>query len=108
MCVVRVRVRSSLLHAGFGAFRHAVLLHPVIVSALSRHLKHAASLVMAHGGFTSESGRLMQLVRSSYHVLAAFLGGDDYEWLTLPARLSSLLPYLRRPPVCGRRLRRSA
>ena len=50
----------SLLHAGFGAFRQAVLLSPPIGAALQRHLKRATGSVMAQGGYTAESGRLMQ------------------------------------------------
>ena len=50
----------SLLHAGFAAFRHAVLLHPTISRALSRHLQRAAHSVMGEGGYTVESAKLMQ------------------------------------------------
>uniref|UniRef100_A0A7S2N2V7 F-box domain-containing protein n=1 Tax=Haptolina brevifila TaxID=156173 RepID=A0A7S2N2V7_9EUKA len=50
----------SLLHAGFSAFRQSVLCHPRITAALQRHVQRATSSVMAQGGFTAESGRLMQ------------------------------------------------
>ena len=48
------------MHAGFGAFRGAVLLRPTIEVALQRHLQRASAEVMEKGGFTPESGRLMQ------------------------------------------------
>ena len=56
----------SLLHAGFGAFRHSVLLNKPIAAALARHLHRAKESVLAQGGFTRESGRLMQQVHHAH------------------------------------------
>ena len=50
----------SLTHAGFAAFRGAVLLRGGIERGLLRHSRRAAAEVMTTGGFTPESGRLMQ------------------------------------------------
>ena len=50
----RAHVRDSC------AFRHAVLLCAPIALGLSRHVKRATASVLAQGGFTQESGRLMQ------------------------------------------------
>jgi len=36
---------------------------------------------------TSFKERSLQLVKASYHTWTALLGGEDYEWLTLPARM---------------------
>ena len=57
---LQVQNTPSLMHAGFGAFRGAVLLCPSIEAALRRHLQRASAEVMEKGGFTPESGRLMQ------------------------------------------------
>lgn len=62
------------MHAGFGAFRGAVLLRPPIHAALRRHTRRAAASVMAHGGFTAESGRLMQQILDLQGVLTALDG----------------------------------
>ena len=69
----------SLLHAGFAAFRHSVLLQPIIGPALARHVTRATASVMAQGGFTHESGRLMQLLIDLQNVCTTVdLARDDH------------------------------
>jgi len=68
----------SLLHAGFSAFRQAVLCHPLITAALRRHVSRATSSVMAQGGFTSESGRRMQELLDLQELCSAVDVRDDH------------------------------
>ncbi len=68
----------SLLHAGFAAFRQAVVCHPRIDSALRRHVQRATASVMAQGGFDVESGRLMQQLLDLQHVLLTLDVRDDH------------------------------
>ena len=68
----------SLMHAGFAAFRGVVLLRPSIELALRRHIHRAATCIMAQGGFTSESGRLMQQLIDLQEVLTALDVRDDH------------------------------
>lgn len=66
------------MHAGFGAFRGAVLLHPLICAALRRHTRRASASVMAQGGFTPESGRMMQQLLDLQGLLTAVDVRDDH------------------------------
>ena len=67
----------SLLHAGFAAFRHAVLLHPTIAPALARYVHRAAASIMAEGGYTNESGRRMQALIDLQDVCATVDAARD-------------------------------
>ncbi|EOD39423.1 hypothetical protein EMIHUDRAFT_199867 [Emiliania huxleyi CCMP1516] len=51
-----VQHTPTLSAAGLAAFRSAVVLHPAIEAPLARHISRCS----AHGGWTAESGRLMQ------------------------------------------------
>ena len=68
----------SLLHAGFAAFRQAVVCHPRIEAALRRHLRRSTACVMAEGGFDVESGQLMQQLLDLQEVLSTLDVRDDH------------------------------
>ena len=68
----------SLLHAGFGAFRQAVLCHADVMRALQRHVQRSTASVMAQGGFTVESGRLMQQLLDLQDLCVALDVRDDH------------------------------
>lgn len=68
----------SVLHAGYAAFRQAVVCHPRIELALRRHVQRATASVLAHGGFDIESGQLMQQLLDLQHVLSTLDVRDDH------------------------------
>lgn len=68
----------SVLHAGYAAFRQAVVCHPRIESALRRHVQRATASVLAQGGFDIESGQLMQQLLDLQHVLSTLDVRDDH------------------------------
>ncbi|KAL1504545.1 hypothetical protein AB1Y20_010946 [Prymnesium parvum] len=92
----------SLMHAGFAAFRAAVLLRASIESAIQRHVRRASDEVMEKGGFTSESGKLMQQLIDLQDLLTALDVRDDHlseergvRFTQDECRQSLLLPVLK-------------
>ena len=68
----------SLKHAGFCAFRSAVVLRPRVRAALRRHTKRAAAAVLEGGGYTSESGLAMQQMLDLQRMVCALDVRDDH------------------------------
>lgn len=68
----------SLKDAGLAAFRAAVVLRPAVESGLRRHIARAEASVMLQGGWTAESGRLMQQLIDLHRMLKDLDVRDDH------------------------------
>ncbi len=68
----------SLKHAGYAAFRAAVLLRPAVVDPLRRHMQRAEASILAQGGFSKESGARMQQLIDLHQLLQELDVRDDH------------------------------
>jgi len=73
-----VQNTPTLPAGGLASFRSAVVLHPSISAALRRHVARAEASLLRHGGWTPESGRLMQTLIDLDSCLSRLDVRDDH------------------------------